>query len=86
MGRPPQGGVRAGHREEVLEGLGGISHYFGSFRSGTGGAKVGVGGLQKAQVQELIDLVVKRHKFLKAKEQAVLAVLDMRARLAAAGL
>jgi hypothetical protein len=79
-------GTDAGAQKEVLQGLGGITYYWGTSRWGAGGIKVGPGALQKAQVQELIDLILKRMKFLQHKAEGTLAILDMRARVRAAGL
>jgi hypothetical protein len=82
-------GTDKGKRGEALQGLGGIDHYWGSFRSGTGGIKVGgKGGLKKADVEKLIKTILKKMKFMKDRNQeaAALAVLDMRARMRVAGL
>ncbi len=78
------GGTNADEQLMVLQGLGGITYLWGTFRWGNGGVKVGKDGLQVAQVQELIDLILKRFKFLKNKEAAGLAVLDLRSRIRSA--
>ncbi len=77
-------------RNEILIGLGGHTNYYGSFRTGTGG--IGIGGKKgvgKKEVAALEKMILKRLKFWKsdrgAKQKAMRAILDMRARLKFAG-
>ncbi len=80
-------GNDADQHKEILEGLGGVKHYYGSLRWGTGGAKIGgKDGLKKADAEKLVAHILKRMKFLKHKDIASLAVLDLRARIKAAGI
>jgi|GEM_PF-2568888 hypothetical protein len=81
-------GTDKGHQEEALRGIGGITYHWGTFRWGTGGLKVGgKDGLKKGDVEKLITTILKKFKFMgKNQHAATLAVLDLRARLKAAGL
>ncbi len=82
-------GTDASRRKETLEGLGGVTYYWGSFRVGAGGVKVGgKEGLKRSHVEGLIKLILKKHKFMGQSEQeaASLAILDMRARMKVAGI
>ena len=81
-------GPDANQREDALEAMG-CRFDYNSYKSSMGGFAVGDGGLSKADAQKLIDAILKKVKFWTNKtdkEDAAMAVLNMRARVKAAGL
>lgn len=76
-------------REAALWGLGGKPNYYTSYRAGAGGIKAGTGGLSKADCEKLTKAITKKMKFWNEKKWKTMgneAILDIRARMKAAGL
>ncbi len=74
--------------DAVLDGIGGHESYWGSFRIGAGGIRIGgKAGLSVKDAQKVVDALQRRRKFMKKGQQDNVsrAILDIRGRIAAAG-